>query len=145
MRTRLVLAVFALMSFSFPAYAATGPIMPTYDCNDLGASHMSDDRLGLVICALTTASYAPTVTCGTGGGCKWKLMSSTLPPVCNGPDQALQSDGSTFSCATKPSCYLEMANGCQNANVTGYVNRGQFFAAGWGDMVPFMVTLCCPS
>ena len=76
MLTRLVLAVFALISFSFPAYAATDPIMPTYSCNELGATHMSDDRLGLVICALTTASYAPVVTCATGGGCTWKSMSA---------------------------------------------------------------------
>jgi hypothetical protein len=78
MRTRLVLAVLALLCVSFPATAATpSSIMPTVSCNELGATHMTDDRTGLVICSLDhTGHTEPVVTCASGGGCTWKSMSA---------------------------------------------------------------------
>ncbi|MDD5587294.1 MAG: hypothetical protein PHY92_10155 [Alphaproteobacteria bacterium] len=79
MRTRLVLAVLALLSVSFltPAVAAIpDDFVPTHACSVLGATHISADRTGLVICGLNTGNTDdPDITCDTGGGCTWMSMS----------------------------------------------------------------------
>ncbi|MDD5587067.1 MAG: hypothetical protein PHY92_08990 [Alphaproteobacteria bacterium] len=78
MRISLVLV---LMSLSFPALASTTPadtFRPTDECHTLGATHMSEDRTGLVVCALNNTGHTEAeVNCDTTeGGCSWKSMSS---------------------------------------------------------------------
>lgn len=104
MRARLVFAVLALMSLSFPALAEIK--MPGYPCTELGITTMGDDRTTLVACLLMNADASSTgascaIAATVGNSCVWKSMS-TLIPVCTHSGEALQFDGTKFSCAVPP-------------------------------------------
>ena len=76
MRVRLVLAVLALMSFSFFAspVAASGVTLGA-SCTDLGATAMADTHTAILLCAFPTENAA--INCGNPSACKWKPMSES--------------------------------------------------------------------
>jgi len=78
MRTRLVLAVLALMGISFlaPAASAFGPVVLNAGCPDLGATTMADDRTAILLCTFPAPSPGAT-NCGSPSGCVWKPISGS--------------------------------------------------------------------
>lgn len=79
MRSLLALSALALLGLlATPGTAgAVDTFRPNDPCDTLGATHMSVDNTGLVICALNNGVESTSVTCNTlaGGGCTWKSMS----------------------------------------------------------------------
>lgn len=71
MRSFLALAALFLLLVARPVLAVD-TFVPGQLCGTLGASHMSADHSGLVVCGRTTGDFAEN--CGDGG-CTWKSMS----------------------------------------------------------------------
>jgi hypothetical protein len=71
MRSFFVLAALFLLLVARPVLAVD-TFVPTQLCSVLGATHMSADHSGLVICGRTTGDSADVCT---DNGCTWKLMS----------------------------------------------------------------------
>lgn len=73
MRSFLAFTALFLLLVARPVLAVD-TFVPGDGCDVLGSTHMSADRTGLVVCSLEMGSTSSDATCGTSGGCTWKLM-----------------------------------------------------------------------
>jgi hypothetical protein len=98
MRYFLALAALFLLLVARPVLAVD-TFVPGQVCGTLGASHMSADHSGLVVCGRTAGDYAETCA---DGGCTWKAMSGG------------------------GSCYTSYKTGCINdaCCISGFTNKG---------------------
>lgn len=116
MHARLVLAVLALLSVSFPALAAAPPadtFRPNDPCYTLGATHMSADNSGLVICGLVTGNGA-TSCASNADGCKWKSMTSSGD---NSPSGTLCGFWFSSFPSNCGSCITRFGGPCKGASI----------------------------